>query len=159
MAENQRESFRIEGDPMLRAELFHEGRVAPCSIENLSAGGASLTSTIQMQPGSQCTLGVRLDDSIQTVAATYVSFLMEVLEASPAPTGTSYRLRNTTGPGTPEFEAATKLVFEAQRLRRAGETGTGAGSPMATDEDRRRDLRSDPRPRFSKGSLRPGGTP
>jgi hypothetical protein len=158
MQENQRESFRIDGEPF-RAELFHEGKVAPCSVENLSAGGASVSSSMSMPVGSQCTVGVRLADSLRGDGVGYVSFLMEVLEAAAQGESFQYRLRNTTAPGSTQFEAATKLVFEAQRRRRAGATGTDEASPMVTDQERRRRLRTDPRPRFSKGSLRPDSDP
>ncbi len=158
MTDDQREAFRIDADDEIRAELFYEGRVAPCALENLSAGGAKLTSALAMDPATQCTLGVRLGRINQGSGARYVSFLMEVLDAEPAPDGstTSYRLRSLTAPGTPEYEEAARLVFEAQRRRLGAASGAGEASPMASDEERRRKLRTEQRPRFSKRSLRPG---
>lgn len=159
MDENQRESFRVDSAPGLEAELFHEGRVAPCSLHNLSAGGAKVTSTVSLAPGSHCTLGVRTQATMpgRGSAATYVSFLMEVLEATPATGGSfEYRLRSMTGPGSKEYEAAARLVFEAQRALLARGSGAEPSSPMVTDPDRRRRLRVLRPPRFTKRSLRPG---
>lgn len=161
MTENQRESFRIGPDSDLRAELFHEGRISPCRLENLSAGGAKVTSELRMPAGAQCTLGVRLGSSMRvSTTISYVSFLMEVLDLDAPPTGpVTYRLRSTTAPGSDEYEAAAKLVFEAQRQTRSRTTGTDEASPMASDEDRRSKLRVPKKQRFSKGSLRPGSAP
>lgn len=161
MTENQRESFRIGPDSDLKAELFHEGRITPCQLENLSAGGAKVTTELRMPPGAQCTLGVRLASAMRaSTAIQYVSFLMEVLDHDQPESGPmTYRLRSTTGPGSEEYEAAAKLVFEAQRQLRSHETGTDEASPMVSDEDRRAKLRVPKKPRFSKGSLRPGPGP
>lgn len=157
MTENQRESFRIDADPQLQAELFHEGRVTPCDLHNLSAGGAKLRCSMPMATGSHCTLGVRIDPRPGADAGgTYVSFLMEVLESSHRSELFEYRLRNATAPGSTEYEAATKLVFEAQRLRLASVSGADESSSMVTDRKRRRRLRIPLRQRFSKRSLRPG---
>lgn len=155
MSENQRESFRIDADSELQAELFHEGRVAPCRLQNLSAGGALVECELELQPGTQCTLGVRLRGRLAGAGLPYVSFLMQVLEPAESQAPSMYRLRSMTGPGSREYEEASRLVFEAQRLRRAAASGTAEASPMATDPDRRRQLRPQPRTRFSKGSLRP----
>lgn len=158
MTENLRESYRIDADPDLVTELFHEGRVKPCTLHNLSAGGAKVTSALSMGEGAQCTLGVRLGPSIRTSSATpqYVSFLMEVMEATPrADHSFDFRLRSMTAPGSPEYEAAAKLVFTAQRARLAKRSGTGPSSPMVVDEQRRRRLRLPLVARFSKRSLRP----
>ncbi len=161
MTENQRESFRIGPDSDLKAELFHEGRITPCQLENLSAGGAKVTSEVRMPAGAQCTLGVRLGSSMRaSTAIPYVSFLMEVLDRDdPASGPVTYRLRSTTAPGSDEYEAAAKLVFEAQRQSRSRATGTDEASPMASDEERRSKLRVPKRPRFTKRSLRPGPGP
>lgn len=158
MTENLRESFRIDADPDLVAELFHEGRVKPCALHNLSAGGAKVTSAISMPQGAQCTLGVRLGPGIRSAQGTpqYVSFLMEVLEATPRPDHSfDYRLRSTTGPGSAEYETAAKLVFAAQRSRLASRSGAEGASPMVVDEERRRRLRLRIVPRFSRRSMRP----
>ncbi len=161
MTENQRESFRIGPDSDMQAELFHEGRIAPCRIDNLSAGGAKVTSELRMPPGAQCTLGVRLGTAMRTsTTVPYVSFLMEVLDDVLPETGPiTYRLRSTTAPGSAEYEAAAKLVFAAQRQARARETGTDESSPMVSDEERRAKLRVEQQARFSKKSLRPGPGP
>jgi hypothetical protein len=158
MTENQRESFRIDADPQLQAELFHEGRVTPCDLRNLSAGGARLRCSMPMATGSHCTLGVRIAPRHGADAGgTYVSFLMEVLESTAHDDDLyEYRLRNATGPGSQDYEAATKLVFEAQRRRLSAESGADESSPMASDDQRRRRLRIPRRPRFSRRSLRPG---
>ena len=158
MTENLRESFRIEADPDLETELFHEGRVKPCSLHNLSAGGAKVTSAISMPQGAQVTLGVRLGSELRTSQSTpqYVSFLMEVLEATPRPDHAfDYRLRSTTGPGSQEYETAAKLVFAAQRARLAKRSGVEPSSPMVVDEERRRGLRIPLLARFTKRSMRP----
>lgn len=159
MTENLRESFRVEPDSGLEAELFHEGRVAPCMVDNLSAGGAKVTSALSMPAGAQCTLGVRIAPGLRTSEGTpsYVSFLMEVLEGTPRPDHSfDYRLRSTTGPGSEQYEAAAKLVFAAQRSLLARTSGAEPASPMVGSPERRRRLRIPRPPRFTKKSLRPG---
>lgn len=157
MTENQRESFRIDADPLLHAELFHEGRVTPCDLRNLSAGGAKLRCSMRMETGSLCTLGVRIDPRRGAGAGgTYVSFLMEVLQQTPHDGQFEYRLRNATAPGSTDYEAATKLVFEAQRRHLARSSGAIESSPMASDQQRRRRLRFPLLQRFSRRSMRPG---
>jgi hypothetical protein len=161
MSENQRETFRIGPDSDLQAELFHEGRVAPCRIENLSAGGAKVTSDLRMPAGAQCTLRVHLGTSTrESTSASHAEFLMEVLDDVPPEQGpVTYRLRSTTGPGSAEYEAAAKLVFAAQRQALARGTGADEASPMVSDEERRARLRTEQQARFSKKSLRPGPGP
>jgi len=157
MTQNQRESFRIDADPDLKAELFHEGRVGPCHLFNLSAGGAKVTSTLSMLPGSHCTLGVRFGSQLRpSVAIPYVSFLMDVLEAHPIDSDmTEYRLRSMTTPGLSEYEAAAKLVFAAQQHALARESGSDAASPMVSEPERRSRFRLPRRARFTRRSLRP----
>lgn len=157
MTENQRETFRVEPSSDLYAELFHEGRVTPCALENLSAGGARARTSLAMPPGAQCTLGVRLGESVRRSDRTpaYVSFLMEVIERSTAPDGRyDYRLRSTTGPGSDQYEEAAKLVFTVQRTQLAKRSGSDEASPMAAEPERRRRLRSVLRRRFSRRSVR-----
>ena len=155
--DNQRQSFRVEA--RIEGELFHEGRVVPCMVENLSAGGAAVTTGLELEAGTQCTLGLRMDrEQRAALGVDYLSFHMEVLEASPVRGGDMlYRLRNLTSEGSKAYERANKLVFDAQRRARAEETGTGEASPLASDRERRGGLRRIRRPRFSKGSMRPGG--
>lgn len=159
MSENLRETFRIDAEAELEAELFHEGRVSPCSVHNLSAGGAKVASRLAMPAGAQCTLGVRLGPSLRTGAKIppYVSFLMEALEAIPLEDGEiEYRLRSTTAAGSSQYEAAAKLVFATQRAIIAQRTGASDASPMVVDEERRKRFRLPSVARFSKRSLRPG---
>lgn len=158
MGENLRESFRIEGDSDLEAELQHGSRTERCSVENLSAGGAKVRSMLQVIAGGRCTLRVRLGAGLREAATItpYVSFPMEVLDATQRPDRSiDYRLRSTAEPGTAEYEAAARLVMAAQRAARAKATGAGVASPMVSDEERRRKLRAQSQARFSKKSLRP----
>jgi len=158
MTENQRESYRVDAGTDLDADLFHEGRVTRCVLMNLSAGGARVSSSQSIPVGGQCTLGVRLGAEHRPTATSlsYVSFLMEVLDATPGRQGrTDYRLRSISGPGSKQHEAAAHLVFEAERRRRARASGIDAATPMASDPERRSRLRIPFRQRFSKGSLRP----
>ncbi len=157
MTENQRESFRIGSDAGLEAELLHQGRAAPCTLDNLSAGGAKLTSELQVPQGAECMLRLRLGSELRPASDTsYASLPMEVLERDDTVAGTvTYRLRSTSQPGSAEYEAATKLVLAAQRLQRAQQLGTDEASPMASDDERRAKLRVPKQQRFSKGSLRP----
>ncbi|MCW2928507.1 MAG: hypothetical protein JWM86_2475 [Thermoleophilia bacterium] len=174
MSENQRESFRLEPEHQtLDAELFHEGRVAPCSLTNLSAGGAKATSQLRIPEGRQCTLGVRLAGPLRdTAKMPYLSFHMEVIEATalafepddptrlglgdPARQEWEYRLRNVMAPGSAEYEAAAKLVFAAQRRALSSRTGAEPSSPMVSERERRRAFWMPRRGRFGRGSLRPG---
>lgn len=155
---NQRESFRVHAHHALQAELFHEGRVEQCGVLNLSAGGANISTTLLMKPGSQCTIRVKLEGMSPPGSLDYVSFLMEILEMfeSKGSHNYTYRLKNTTEAGSPEYEAAMKFVFEAQRRLLAHEAGTSDSSPMVSDEARRNQLRVEHPPRFSKDSMRPG---
>jgi hypothetical protein len=159
MTENLRETFRVEPGHELDAELFHEGRVAPCQLENLSAGGARVRSALQMPSGAQCTLGVRLGEAMRSSSTpAYVSFLMEVLETIPDEDASTfdYRLRSTTAPGSSEYETAAKLVFAAQRSALAAKSGsTRPSSPMASDGERRRRFWMPRAPRFGKRAMRP----
>lgn len=153
MTENQRESFRIGPDAGLEVELLRAGRSIPCELVNLSAGGAKVTTAVALEPGEQCTLTLQLGRELRTQGKTAVVRLpMEVLDGS----GSTVRLRSTSASGSPEYEAATRLLLEAQRLQRARKTGTDDASPMVSDEERRARLRRQDGPRFSKGSLRPG---
>lgn len=174
MSENQRESFRVEPDGVsLAAELFHEGRVEPCELVNLSAGGAKVRSRLRVQAGRQCTLGVRLEGSKPgSTAVSYVSFHSEVIEATTLPfeeddpTGLGlgdparptyeYRLRNLMTAGSNEYEEAAKFVVEAQRWAISAKTGLASASPMASERERRRGFWPSRRGRFGRGSLRPG---
>jgi len=156
MTSNLRESFRV--DAHFQAELFHEGRVVPCEVTNLSSGGAAVTTALEMPAGAQCTLGLRLEPDLQRSAGVgYVSFHMEVLQATPIHGGDIvYRLRNVTGSGSKQREMAAKLVVAAQRRALAVRSGAEPASRMVSDPERRRDLRSRLRERFSSGSTRPG---
>lgn len=144
MTEQQRESFRV--DTQFEAEVFHHGRVVSCTVQNLSAGGALVETSLEMPAGAHCTLGLALEGDLATATGLpYVSFHMEVLAAQPVRGGLlTYRLRNVTSSGSKEYETATKLVFAAQ------------ASPMASDPDRRGRLRTRMTTRFGRGSLRPG---
>lgn len=158
MNENLRESFRIEADSDLEAELQHGRLTERCIVENLSAGGAKVKSTLQVIKGGRCTLRARLGAGLRGPDAItpYVSFPMEVLAASQRPDGSiEYRLRSTATPGSPEYEAAAKLITLAQRAALARRTGASQASPMVSDEERRRKLRSESQARFSRKSLRP----
>ncbi|MCW2956080.1 MAG: hypothetical protein JWO69_949 [Thermoleophilia bacterium] len=150
---NQRDSFRI--DETFEAELFHEGRVAPCSVQNLSAGGALVTARLDMPSGSYCTLGIRLDPELAaTTGQEYFSFHMEVLEPAPSQLPSAHRLRTASGPGSPEYEAAARLVVAAQRRSRARQTGAVEASPMSHDSEQPRRRRSIFKRRFGKNSTR-----
>ncbi|MCW2961758.1 MAG: hypothetical protein JWM25_821 [Thermoleophilia bacterium] len=155
MTTNQRDTFRIYRT-FDDAELFHEGRVVACTVHNLSAGGAQVESALEMPEGSHCTLGLRLDPQMAADAGIeYLSFHMSVLEATPRAGGQlTYRLRNETRPGSPEYEAAAKLVFAAQRRELAERSGADEASPMAHDTAKPRRRRSIFKVRFGKGSTR-----
>ena len=160
MADNQRESFRIEADSDLEAQLSHSGRTAPCRIENLSAGGAKLSCDLDLPAGTRCTLRARLGPGLRDPRTTtaFVELPVEVLEAHPTPGSESiaYRLRSTAEPDSPPYEAMQKLIFAAQRAAAAKRTGASMASPMVTDEQRHERIRAEKKSRFSKGSLRPG---
>ena len=155
-SDEQRGSFRVEA--RIEGELFHEGRVVPCEVENLSAGGAAVTTGLELEPGTQCTLGLRMDrEQRAATGLDYLSFHMEVLEGTAQRGGDiHYRMRNLTSEGSDAYERAQKLVFDAQRRARAAETGSDEASPLASDRDRRTGLKRIRRPRFSRGSMRPG---
>jgi hypothetical protein len=159
MAEQHRESFRVESH--LSGELFHEGRVAPCDVQNLSAGGARVTSRMQLRPGAVCTLGIPLDGDLEQAAGTrYVSFHMYLLDAVPLEDGelVDYRLKHVSSSNEAggDYQLATKVVFAAQRRELAHESGADEASPMVSTHERRKGFMSRIKPRFSRGSVRGG---
>ena len=106
MNENLRDSFRIEADSDLEAELQHGRLTVRCKVENLSAGGAKVKSTLQVIVGGRCTLRARLGQGLREASTItpFVSFPMEVLAAMQAPDGSiEYRLRSTAQPGSTEY--------------------------------------------------------
>lgn len=154
--ENRRETFRARLD--VDAEIFHEGRVVACNVTDLSAGGARIESGIELPIGTQCTLGMRLGDELARATGTeYLSWHLEVLDRTELPGDLhEYRVRSLSTPGSDAYEAAHKVVFEAHRRALAAERGTEDASPMASDEERREQLREPDQARFSRSSLRPG---
>lgn len=158
MTENLRESFRIDAESDLEAELFHQGRAKPCTLHNLSAGGAKATSALHVPEGAACTLRIRLGVGLRDPGPPppFVDFPVSVIELTPSDDLWDYRLRSTTQPGSPAYEAVAKLVFAAQRAQRATETGREVASPMAVDLERRRRFRIPSTKRFTKKSFRPG---
>lgn len=158
MDENLRSTFRVPAVPGLDAHLRHDGRSHPCSIENLSAGGARLESPLVLPPGAGCMLAVRvLDPSTPAVAVPFLEIPMEVLERLDEDSNHHvYRLHSLAPEGSKDYEAAMHLVFDAQRRARALQTGADQASPMVSDETRRDQLRTSTTQRFSSGSLRPG---
>lgn len=156
MRPNRRESYRIE--QTFEAELFHEGRVVACQVLDFSAGGARVESPLEMQRGTQCTLGLRLEPALAREAGVdYLSFMMEVLDAQPRPHAQlGYRLRTIARPGTKTYERAMRTVLAAQRMALARESDAAGASPMVSDEERRSRFRVPFVTRFTKGSLRPG---
>jgi len=159
MEEQQRKSFRVE--PQIAGELFHEGRVAPCDVLNLSAGGARVQTTMPLRSGSVCTLGIPLDGELERAAGTgYVSFHMYVLDAVPQTERelVDYRLQHVSSSteSAGEYQLATKVVFASQRRDLAHESGADEASPMASTPARRRSFAARLKPRFSRGSVRGG---
>jgi hypothetical protein len=162
----QRETFRVE--TRLDAELFHDGDVAPCSVRNLSAGGALVETVLALDPPARCTLGLRLGPQwAKSAGMDYVTFHLEVLDRTeleddvdadtgePAEPLHVLRMRNLTEADSPAWERAHKVVFEAQRQQLAERSGSDHASPMASDRERRRALRRQSRPRYRKAALRP----
>lgn len=155
---NERQSFRTEFN--IRAELFYHGDIAPCVIVNMSAGGMMLQAGMTIPEASQVTLGLRLyDDLKQAAGIDYLSFHLEVLEVLEAEGATDstwlYRCRNLTNEGSPLYERAIKVVFEAERRRLAAESGNDKLSPMATDAKRRAGQRTESVARYKKASIDP----
>ncbi|MCW2950335.1 MAG: PilZ domain [Thermoleophilia bacterium] len=158
MDEQQRESFRVEAP--LDGEIFHAGRVAPCEVRNLSAGGARVATRMQLATGDVCTLGLPLDSEHERATGTdYASFHMYVLDAVPQDDDmVDYRLQHVTSPeyATGAYQTAMQLVFAAERLRLNEGSPMEGASPMVSTHERRRGLMSKMRPRFSRGSVRGG---
>lgn len=156
MTENRRESFRTRLD--VEAEVFHEGRVVACTVTELSGGGARLETRLDLPIGTQCTLGMRLGHELADAAGTeYLSWHLEVLGVVPlAGDVCEYRVRNLTQSGSPAYEAAHRVVFEAHRQLVAVERDTDHASPMVSDHERRESLREPDHHRFSRESMRPG---
>ncbi len=145
MTINHRETFRIHPEDF-DARLQWQGRAFACTIENVSAGGAKVTTDATPPTDAPVSLIVRARSQPAGAAAVETTFPMIVLE-----TGAGWlRLRSSVE------DSLSHLVFEAQRIARARETGADESSPMASDEQRRSELRTEQRPRFSRGSTRPG---
>ena len=159
MDEQQRQSFRIE--PHFAGELFHEGRVAPCDVLNLSAGGARVRTPLRLASGAVCTLGIPLSGDLERAAgASYVSFHMFVLDAVPQSDDevVDYRLQHvsSSSDSAGEYQLATKVVFAAQRRDLAHESGADESSPMVSTHERRLGFMSRTKARFSRASIRGG---
>jgi len=159
MSDNLRDSFRVWPEEELVAELLDGGRTYSCALVNLSAGGAKVEGAhVDLEIGSACVLRLRLSADLSgRTGASDLHLPVEVLERTETPDGSVYRMRSAPEPGSSEYEATAKLVFEAQRRQRARENGRNITSPMVSDQDRRRDQRPARRQRFGKGSLRPDG--
>lgn len=157
-SENKRHAYRVPFN--VQAELFHNGFIAPCLVINMSAGGMLIASELQIQQGEEATLGLRLFDELKEVAGLdYLSFQVEVLEVLPDPhedvEAIQYRCRNMTSEGSPQYERARKIVFEAERQRLARASGAAGASQMASSGERREALKPKTVPRYSKQSINP----
>jgi hypothetical protein len=158
--DNQRQSFRT--DFHAQAELFHRGAVVPCEIVNLSAGGMRLTSLALLEPGEPVSLGLRLFGDVREAAGLdYLNFHLEVLgvdEVERDDAGAvvrEYRCRNLTPEGSPLYERAHRIVFDAERRRLAAVSGMDEASPMQRDHERDLARRVEAVPRYGKSSLNP----
>lgn len=150
---NQRSSFRI--DEELDAELHHRGRVIPCRIVNLSAGGARVLSDQDLPRDRTCMVQVPLTGDLATsVGAPVANMHLEVLDSTPGEGGFVTRMRSLDGPGSPEHESTAKLVFALQRRARAAQSGAAEASPMRTTAESIRRERSRPKLRISRSLWR-----
>ncbi|MCW2972163.1 MAG: hypothetical protein JWN72_436 [Thermoleophilia bacterium] len=159
MDEQQRQSFRVESH--FAGELFHEGRVAPCDVLNLSAGGARVQTRMRLASSAVCTLGIPLDADLEKAAGVgYVSFHMYVLDAVPHEGDelVDYRLQHVSSPSETAggYQLATRVVFAAQRRDLAHESGADQASPMVSTHERRLGFMSRTKARFSRASIRGG---
>lgn len=157
-SENKRQAFRVPFN--VQAELFYNGLVSPCLVINMSAGGMLVASELEIPPGSEATLGLRLFDELRAAAELdYISFQLEVLEVIEDPasdvTARQYRCRNLTNEGSPQYERARRIVFEAERQRLATASGASQASPMASSPERRDSLKTRSVQRYGKQSLNP----
>lgn len=156
MSDNRRTSYRVpfEAD----AQLFHKGNTFPCQILDMSAGGVRLAAKPDIETGESLGLGLHLLGELKTAAELdYLHFDLEVLSRGDellAKGWREYRCRNMTVEGSPAYERASKLVFAAERQRRAEQTGAAQSSPMARPAGQDDDQPTAPE-RFSKGSVNP----
>ena len=58
--ENLRQTYRVEPDDQVRAELCHGGRTMACELVNLSAGGAKVRVRMALPYDARCYLVLRL---------------------------------------------------------------------------------------------------
>lgn len=154
MATNQRSSFRI--DENLDAELHYRGRVHPCQIVNLSAGGARIRSEIELARERTCKVDVTLPKELaRSASLSVVSMHLEVLDSTPDSDEFISRMRSLDPPGSPEQEMAAKLVFALQRRARAAQSGADDASPMQTTQESIRRERSRKKLRISRAVWNP----
>lgn len=154
MATNQRSSFRI--DENLDAELHYRGRVHPCTVVNLSAGGARIRSHVQLVRERTCMVRIPLDGELARGAGSeMVSLHLEVLDAIDGEDGCTARLRSLDPPGSPEQETAAKLVFALQRRARAAQSGADDASPMKATQDSIRRERQVDQPHLKRAVWNP----
>ena len=151
---NQRSSFRI--DEELEAELHFRGRIFPCRIVNLSAGGARIHSDQDLPRDRTCMVQVPLTGDLATsVGAPTMKMHLEVLDSTPSDGGFVTRMRSLDGPGSTEHEAMAKLVFAIQRRARAVQSGVDDASPMQSTADSIRRERTRTKLRIIRGLWRP----
>ena len=155
---NQRSAYRVPFNA--QAELYHDGHVVPALVVNMSAGGMLVAAEADIPTGEHVGLGLHLFDELRTAAGLeYLHFDLEVLEVIEDPaddvTARQYRCRNLTVEGSPAAERVRQVVFTAERERLAAESGMGGASPMATDAERREQLRREQLERYSKASVNP----
>ena len=151
---NQRSSFRI--DENLDAELHYRGRVHPCQIVNLSAGGARIRTQIELTRERTCMVEVPLPKELaRSAGRAVVQLHLEVLDSTPDDQQFVTRMRSLDAPGSPEQEATAKLVFALQRRARAAQSGAEDASPMQTTAESIRRERSRAKLRISRALWNP----
>jgi hypothetical protein len=89
--------------------------------------------------------------------------VLAVLKPTEAPRGEHrappgwhwYRCRNVSPEGTEAYERAVRVVFAAERARRALDTGTDEASGMVTPRKRRADKRPGSGDRYGRSNVNP----
>lgn len=97
--------------------IYRDGKEWHGGLVNLSAGGAMVEATIEMQPGEQFAMGIFLDQELQSVTELdFLHFDLEIVEAVERPAGGGrnwrYRCRNLTQAGSAQFRRASQIVYK-----------------------------------------------
>jgi hypothetical protein len=164
MEGNRRDAYRVPFDAQASIEL--RGRRRSCQISDLSAGGLLLACDAGVPVGVALTVVAELGSGLAEASGIAELRLpvepLSVVAPREAPRrrippGWRWlRCRNLATAGSPEYEQVARVVFAAERVRRAEATGADEASGMASTRERRDAQRPQGgTDRYGKGNVNP----